>query len=49
MMANTPRPFGIEDVYSGISTAPIHNLMNCIEERDDAIDADCILQSSILQ
>lgn len=37
----------LKDVYKKVSNTPLTNLMNIINETDDAIDSDCVLQTVI--
>jgi hypothetical protein len=34
-----------EDVVSRMAQVPLHNLLNILKENDDAIDADCVIQT----
>jgi len=43
--AEENNPISLEDVYTKMSEVPQDNLDNIINENDDAIDADCVLQT----
>jgi hypothetical protein len=40
-----PWPINLQDVHEMVSNAPARNLLNFIEQEDDAEDADVILQT----
>ena len=35
----------LADVHERVANTPLNHLMDMIEERDDAVTADCIIQS----
>jgi len=34
-----------EDVVTRMTLVPLHNLLNILKEHDDAVDADCVIQT----
>jgi hypothetical protein len=40
-----PWPINLQDVHDKVSNAPARNILNFIEQEDDAEDADVILQT----
>jgi len=40
-----PWPIDLQDIHDKVCNAPVRNILNFIEEQDDAEDADVILQT----